>query len=117
MRCGHPAGAAAGTSRGNASPDERPGKANTTTVMARGAGAARAAIAASAYLPRPAAPGDHGSSHLDVAVAVAGAAVVVGVLVAAVVLWDGIRGLDRSRGRGGGRSGGGGRGGRGGGGG
>src|SRR6516162_7235147 len=105
---GHPVGAAAGSSGGNACPVGRPGRATATTVPA----AAMAASAARTYpLRRPAAvvmvspfvaPGRAGGHELvlwrwrlDVAVAVAGTAVVVGVLVAAVALRNGIGGLGR----------------------
>ena len=129
-RCGHPAGAAAGCSAGNACPGGRPGGANATTVMAMTAMARRrsrpartcraARCGRSLLAPHPAGPaGTAGSgtaaadggrrAAVDVAVAIAGAAVVVGVLVAAVALRDRIGGGGgwggRRRGRRGGRGG------------
>ncbi len=106
--------------RGNARPGERAVRANATAVMAM---ATMAAIATSMCLPRravravtgllssfspaggPAAGGTMpaaavcGGRQLDVAIAVARAAIVVGVLVTAVALRDGIGGLGRCGGR------------------
>src|SRR6516162_6448414 len=116
MRCRQLAGAAAGCSGGNAGPAGRPGWASAMALMATTATAAVTAASISlprrrvgivmgltypsararsrGRVPRPElgiAAGRRGARRrLDVAVAIAGAPVVVGVLVSAVALRDGI---------------------------